>query len=349
MKICFVVRSVFSKLTTYTTTHLAFEAHKAGHDVAYTSVNSFSLTEASQVRATVIIPDSSRDGSRSDYLSSLHSGQAERAEVILSEYDVIFLRYNPNEAEAEKDRARIPALEFGRVLKSQGVFVVNDPNGLSRATSKMYLSSFPPQIRARTLVTRSTTKIKDFIRSLRRPAIVKPLSGFGGQDVFFIPSLKETNINQIISTVSKNGYVMVQEYIPEVKKGDKRLLLLNGSPIVIGKRVAIYKRMSPRGEIRSNIHIGGSRRRSDYTDVEAKIAELIRPRLIADGLFFVGADIVGDKLLEINVFCPGGINNINELYNINVGEFIIGDLEKRVRIWKTHLRSKDTANLKLIS
>jgi len=221
------------------------------------------------------------------------------------------------------------------------VMVVNDPYGLSRAASKMYLSSFPAQIRAKTLITRSPVKIKEFLRELKKAAILKPLSGFGGQDVFFIKSLKETNINQIIATVSKSGYVMAQEYIPAVKKGDKRLLLLNGSPIFIGNQAAIYRRMSPKGEIRSNMHIGGKRKRVEFTEVEEKIAEAIRPRLVADGLYFVGADILGNKLLEINVYCPGGINNINELYNINVGRYIIEDLEKQVRIWRTHTGRTD--------
>ena len=129
---------------------------------------------------------------------------------------------------------------------------------------------------------------------------------------------------------------MAQEYIPDVKKGDKRLLLLNGSPIYAGNRVAMYRRVAAKGEIRSNMHVGGTRKTVEFTKVEAKIAEIIRPKLIADGLYLVGADIVGNKLLEINVFCPGGINNINELYDINVGELVIQDLEKRVRIWKTH-------------
>ena len=104
----------------------------------------------------------------------------------------------------------------------------------------------------------------------------------------------------------------------------------------------MYRRMSPKGEIRSNMHVGGTRKRVEFTKVEARIAEVIRPKLISDGLYFVGADIVGDKLLEINVFCPGGINNINELYDINVGEAVIQDLERRVRIWKTHHTSSES-------
>ncbi|MBY0370879.1 glutathione synthase [bacterium] len=335
MKICFVVRSVHNQLPNYTTTHLAYEAHRRGHRVFYTTVNSFSYTEDQHIRATAISPAHVTFTSRHGFLESLQGETAVREEVVLTKFDAVFLRYNPHDNDPERDRKN-PALEFGRLLKQQGVLVVNDPAGLSRAASKMYLCTLPPEVRARTLITRSTHKIKEFLHTLRKPAIIKPLSGFGGQDVFFVKNTREININQIISAVSKNGYVMAQEYIPEVKKGDKRLLLLNGSPIIVDGRAAIYKRISPKGDIRSNIHVGGTRKAAEFTKVEQSIAEAIQTRLVADGLYFVGADIVGDKLLEINVFCPGGINNINELYGINVGAYVIEDLEKRARLWKTH-------------
>jgi glutathione synthase len=349
MKICFVVRSVYSQLLTYTTTHLAYEAYRRGHHVTYTTVNSFSFSDDTQkVRATLVSPGNGPFRTRADFLEALKGDEAEREEGTLSDYDVVFLRYNPNESDSERDKSKNPAVEFGRLLKQHGVLVVNDPTGLSKAASKMYLSSFPSSIRAKTLITRSTYKIKEFLKELRRPAIIKPLSGFGGQDVFFLKNPKEVNINQIISTVAKNGYVMAQEYIPAVKKGDKRLLLLNGSPIFVGRRAAIYRRMSPKGDIRSNIHVGGTRKTVEFTEVEANIAEKIRSKLVADGLYFVGADIVGNKLLEINIFCPGGINNINELYNINVGQTVIEDLEKRARVWKTHYRTTDLAMVKVV-
>ncbi len=335
MKICFVVRSVHNQLPTYTTTHLAFEAYKRGHKVVYTTVNSFSYTNDQHIRATGISPAYAGLETRQQFLDALQGGYAQREEVCLTKFDVVFLRYNPHEGDGES-RSKNPALEFGRLLKQNGVLVANDPAGLSRAASKMYLCTLPPDIRAKTLITRSTHKIKEFLRELRKPAIVKPLSGYGGQDVFFIKNIRDININQIISAVSKNGYVMAQEYIPEVKKGDKRLLMLNGQPIIVDGQAAIYRRMSPKGEIRSNIHIGGTRKAAEFTEVEQRIAEAIQTKLVSDGLYFVGADIVGDKLLEINVFCPGGINNINELYNINVGAYVIEDLEKRVRLWKTH-------------
>jgi len=345
MKICFVVRSVYSQILTYTTTHLAYEAHRRGHQVVYTTVNSFSFNKNEKVVATVVSPGDRPFPTRAHFLEALRGDQAEREEVCLSDFDVVFLRYNPNEADHEKDKSKSPAMEFGRLLKQHGVLVVNDPSGLSKAASKMYLSSFPAHIRAETLITRSTVKIKEFLKQLRKPAIIKPLSGYGGQDVFFIRDWKEININQIISTVSKNGYVMAQEFLPEVKRGDKRLLLLNGAPIIDGRKAAIYRRMAPKGDVRSNIHIGGTRKKSEFTGVEAAIAEVLRPKLIADGLYFVGADIVGNKLLELNVFCPGGINNINDLNNMNVGEMVIEDLEKRARIWKTQYRTESPSSI----
>jgi glutathione synthase len=334
MKICFVVRSVHNQLPNYTTTHLAFEAYKRGHKVVFTTINSFSYTDDRNIRATGVSPGYNGLETRQHFLAALQGEYAVREEVCLSKFDVVFLRYNPHESEGE--RAKNPSLEFGRLLKQSGVLVVNDPAGLSRAASKMYLCTLPPEIRAKTLITRSTHKIKEFLKELRKPAILKPLSGYGGHDVFFIKNIRDININQIISAVSKNGYIMAQEYIPDVKKGDKRLLLLNGQPIIIDGQAAIYRRMAPKGEVRSNIHIGGTRKSAEFTKVEASIAEAIQTKLVADGLYFVGADIVGDKLLEINVFCPGGINNINELYNINVGSYVIEDLEKRARLWKTH-------------
>ncbi len=337
MKLCFVVRSPYSQVVTYTTTHLAYEAHKRGHKVYYTTINSLSYQDDDRVRATVVSPGNGHFASRDSFLEALQGESAKREEVCLSDFDAVFLRHNPNESEPSSDRGKSPIIEFGRLLKAHGVLVLNDPGGLSKAASKLYLTNFPPEIRARTLITRSPIKVKAFLHELKKPAIIKPLSGYGGQDVFFIKDAKkELNINQIIAAVSKNGYIMAQEFLPAVKNGDKRLLLLNGAPIFVGEQAAIYRRMSPHGDVRSNMHVGGTRKRVEFTKKEAHVASMIQSRLIADGLYFVGADIVGDKLLEINVFCPGGINNINELYNINVGAVVIEDLERQVRIAKTH-------------
>lgn len=332
MRICFVVRSLTWQLPTYTTTHLAYEAHRRGHHVVYTNINDFSYGPDDRVYAQVAWPGPRPFSGTESFLRAAQAAKASPRTECLSHFDAVFLRFNPNVLSERGDPRRLSVLEFGRLLVSHGVRVWNDPVGLTRASSKIYLSTFPPEIRVPTLISRQPLEIKRFLKELGKPAIIKPLTGYGGQDVFFVRNGNDVNLNQIIAAVARNGYVAAQEFLPQVRRGDKRLLLLNGSPIFVGSRAAVFARVSPKGEIRSNMHVGASRKPTEFTETDRAIAEAIRPRLVADGLYFVGADIVGDRLIEVNVFCPGGIQNINDLYGINVGEHVIRDLESRLRV-----------------
>jgi glutathione synthase len=331
MRVCFVVNSVRTQRPTYTTLHLAFSAYRRGHDVAFASVDAFSQGEGPDIVAEVARPKPGRLRDPAAYAKALTSSDATREDARMVDFDVIFLRNNPNAGAADGDTFN-PALDFGRRLKQLGVLVVNDPDGLSRAGSKMYLAGFPVELRPKTVITRSVERVRAFLRELDGPAIIKPLSGFGGQNVFYVARGQSMNVQQMISTVRREGYVIVQEYLPAVAKGDKRVLLLGGAPLRIGSTVAAYKRMRPKDDIRNNMHVGGSRRRTDFSDAEQRICDLLRPRLVADGLYFVGVDLVGDKILEINVFAPGGVANINQLYDIDVGTAVIRDLERKVEL-----------------
>ena len=331
MRVCFVVNSARTQKATYTTLHLAFSAYRRGHDVAFAAVDSFSEGEGSDIVAEVVRPKPGRLRDTAAYAKALTGPDAQREDARLVDFDVIFLRNNPNAGAVEGDPFN-PALDFGRRLKQLGVLVVNDPDGLSRAGSKMYLAGFPAEIRPKTLITRSVERVRAFLRELDGPAIIKPLSGFGGKNVFYVARGQTSNLPQMISTVRRDGYVIVQEYLAAVSKGDKRILLLGGAPLRVGTGVAAYKRMRPKDDIRNNMHVGGSRRPSDFTEAEQRLCDLLRPRLVADGLYFVGVDLVGDKILEINVFAPGGIANINDLYDIDVGTEVIRDLERKVEL-----------------
>src|SRR6187401_3613464 len=331
MRVCFVVNNPRTQKATYTTLHLAFAAYRRGHDVAFAPVDAFSQGEGSDLVAEVVRPKSGRLRDAAAYVKALTAADAPREEARLVDFDVIFLRNNPAAGAAEVD-AFNPALDFGRRLKQLGVLVVNDPDGLSRAGSKMYLAGFPVELRPKTLVTRSVERVRAFLRELDGPAIIKPLAGFGGQNVFYVARGQSANLPQIISTVRRAGYVIVQEYLPAVAKGDKRVLLLGGAPLCVGSTVAAYKRMRPKDDIRNNMHVGGSRRRTEFLEAERRICDLLRPRLVADGLYFVGVDLVGDKILEINVFATGGIANINELYDVDIGTAVIRDLERKVEL-----------------
>ncbi len=331
MRVCFVVNSVRTQRPSYTTLHLAFSAYRRGHDVAFASVDAFSQGEGPDIVAEVARPKPGRLRDPAAYAKALTGQDAAREDARMVDFDVIFLRNNPNAGAADADTFN-PALDFGRRLKQLGVLVLNDPDGLSRAGSKMYLAGFPVELRPKTVITRSVERVRAFLRELDGPAIIKPLSGFGGQNVFYVARGQSMNVQQMISTVRREGYVIVQEYLPAVARGDKRVLLLGGAPLRIDSTVAAYKRMRPKDDIRNNMHVGGTRRRTDFSDAEQRICELLRPRLVADGLYFVGVDLVGDKILEINVFAPGGIANINQLYDIDVGTAVIRDLERKIEL-----------------
>jgi glutathione synthase len=331
MRVCFVVNNVRTQRPTYTTVHLAFAAHRRGHDVAFVSVDGLSHREEGHVAADLVRPKVARVRDAAAFVKALRSEKVRRESASLSEFDVVFLRNNPNVA-GEDPHAFNPAIEFGRRLRHAGVLVVNDPDGLVRAGSKMYLAGFPVDVRPKTLVTRSVERVRAFLRELDGAAIIKPLHGFGGQNVFYVGRGQTANLAQIISTVKGQGYLIVQEFLPAVARGDKRVLLLAGVPISVDGHHAVYRRMRPKDDIRNNMHVGGARKPSGLSEAERRICDLLRPRLVADGLYFVGVDLVGDKILEINVFAPGGIHNINELYGIDVGSVVIRDLERKVAL-----------------
>jgi glutathione synthase len=330
VRVCFVVNNPRTQRATYTTLHLAYEAWRRGHDVRFMSVDAFSWGDDDRVVGLTTRLPEGRYASAKKFAAALAADDTPVEEQPLAELDVVFLRNNPAVATDAYGAGFNPAIDFGRRLKRAGVLVVNDPDGLQRAGSKMYLAGFPEEIRPKTLVSRNVETIKEFLRELEGPAILKPLAGFGGKNVFYVRRGQVSNLNQMIAAVRKEGYVIVQEYLPEVARGDARVLLLGGEPIRIGKRWAAYRRMRPKDDIRNNMHVGGRRKRCELGPAELRICELLRPRLVADGLYLVGVDIVGDKVLEINVFAPGGIHNINELYGVNVAAKVIDDLEARV-------------------
>ena len=331
MRICFVVADVRAQQATYAGIYLALAAHRRGHDVRFVSVDDLSFLDDNTVLATtrrVRLGDYARP---TDYAKALSSDEAVVEEDNLASFDVVFLRFNPTrESHAH---AGAPLIDFGWRLRLGGTLVINDPEGLRRAGSRMYLGDFPADVRAKTLVSRSPAQLKQWVRALRAPAVLKPLQPRGGEHVFFVKPRQISNLNQIITTVTKNGYAIAQEYLPEIAEGEKRLLLLGAEPIRFGKRVAIYRRHIALGGAEGTTpDPSGKRSRCDFGPAEARICELIRPKLLADGLYLVGVDIVGDKILELNVFTPGGMHSIHELYKVDLGEIVVKDLERRVRL-----------------
>ena len=168
-------------------------------------------------------------------------------------------------------------------------------------------------------------RIKAFLARLGTRGVLKPLSGAGGEGIFALdPS--DPNLNAIIETVTRGGrqLAMVQRYLPEVVEGDKRVLLLDGEPL------GAILRVPQGGDLRSNIHAGGRVVAAEIDDADRRIIAAVAPRLRADGLIFVGLDVIGGKLTEVNVTSPTGIQQMARLMNENVPGRVIDWLEARV-------------------
>jgi glutathione synthase len=143
----------------------------------------------------------------------------------------------------------------------------------------------------------------------------------------------------MIDAVSRDGYVIAQEYLPAAAEGDTRLFLMNGVPLKYKGRYAAFRRVRTGEDMRSNIHAGGRLRQAVIGDAELRLAEIVRPKLVQDGMFLVGLDIVGDKLMEINVFSPGGLGSAQKFEKVNFAHAVIGGLERKVEYMKYYRRN----------
>ncbi len=329
MRVLFVVNNPRSLRPTYTTVYLAAAAQRRGHEVAFISVDDFAHEREVTGRIVRLAPNP--HGNPASVLASMRESGARSDNVRLGAFDIVLLRNNPHVGDGHSVRVN-PAIELGRRLKEAGVMVLSDPDGLRRAGSKMYLAGFPTAIRPRTLITCSANRVRAFLREIDGAAVIKPLYGYGGRNVFFVERGDTSNLAQIISTVRGSGYLIVQEFVPAAARGDKRVLLLAGVPIESDGRVAVYRRLHASDDMRNNMQQGASRRGCRLTQAERELCETIRPRLIADGLYLVGLDIAGNKILEINVFAPGGLHNMHEIYGVDLAGAAIADLERKFKL-----------------
>ena len=245
----------------------------------------------------------------------------------------------------ERAWAQSVGINFGRVAMRHGVIVLNDPNGLAKAMNKMYFQLFPEEVRPRTLITIDRGEIKAFAREQGGPIVLKPLQGSGGRGVFLVRPEDIPNINQMIEAVSRDGYVIAQEYLPAAAEGDMRLFLMNGLPLRYKGKYAAFRRVRSGGDMRSNIHAGGKLQAAEVTDTALRIAEMVRPKLVQDGMFLVGLDIVGNKLMEINVFSPGGLGSAQKFEKVNFTHGVVSALERKVQYMQFYRRNFDNTEL----
>jgi len=226
----------------------------------------------------------------------LHKGKHQR--ICLNDVDAVFIRKDP-----PFDRAYLYATLVLERARGK-TLIVNDPRGLRDANEKLYALNFP-SFTPRTMVTANREMIHEFCREVGGVAMVKPLDGAGGMGVIQIKT-GEKNARAIVDMLTHEGHrlTIVQEFLPSVTAGDKRILLLDGEPLGGILRV-------PRGDdYRSNIHVGGSVIPAELTEREQAMVKAIAPKLKEDGLVFVGLDVIGERLTEVNVTSPTGIQEL---------------------------------------
>ena len=346
MIIAFFVNDMEREFAGYTTTVLAYEAHSRGHGVCYVTPDDFLLSADDRLHVHGRFLPKSKFKTREEFFNALKGLKTQQLDM--AEVDVLMLRSDPSLDSQTMPWAAEVGILFGREAAKRGVIVVNDPDSLSKAINKLYFQSFPVEARAETLISRNSSDIKAFAKDHGGQIILKPLQGSGGSGVFKLDTKNASNLNQMIEAIGRDGYIIAQAYVPAAKKGDIRFFLMNGVPLQIDGKYAALRRVASKDDIRSNIHAGGTAEAVEIGETELRVAEIIRPKLIADGMFLVGIDIVGDKILEVNVFSPGNLGSCSRLAGVDFAVPIVDSLERKAEIAKDYAQAFDNRHLAVL-
>ena len=347
MLIAFFINDLDREHAGYTTTVLAHNAAMRGHRVCYVTPYDFVLRPDDTLWVHARRMPKRKYKDREDFFATLKSAKTKVEPIDIAEIDVLMLRNDPS-IDAETPGALEAGILFGREAVKRGTIVLNDPDSLGRAINKLYFQSFPAEARAETLISKHADDIKAFAKTHQGNIILKPLQGSGGSGVFKLDAKSKSNLNQIIEAIGRDGYIIAQAYVPAAKKGDIRFFLMNGEPLHIGGKYAALRRVASPDDIRSNIHAGGKAEAVEIGETELRVAELIRPKLVADGMFLVGIDIVGDKILEVNVFSPGNLNSCSRLAGVDFADPILDAIERKVSIAAEHAYNFDNRHLAVL-
>ena len=291
---------------------LMLEAQKRGHEVLYLSHREL-WVDRGVLRMTAWPVTLDRSA------PPAHVKLGTALDLAVADVDAILVRTDPPFDDEYMYTTQL--LELAR----ETTLVINDPRGLREANEKLYALHFA-DVMPPTIVTHHARQIGAFIDSVGGRGVIKPLDGAGGRGVMVLDR-SDLNFNAIIETVSANGakLCMVQEFLPAVRQGDKRVLLLDGEPLGAILRV-------PRAdEARSNIHVGGRVEPTTLTTAELALVARVGPKLRADGLFFVGLDVIGERLTEVNVTSPTGIQELSRFSGSEPEAKVIAWIEKRVK------------------
>ncbi|WP_158769054.1 glutathione synthase [Paraglaciecola sp. L1A13] len=243
----------------------------------------------------------------------------------LGELDVILMRKDP-----PFDGEFLYATQMFELAEQTGTLVVNKAQSLRDFNEKLFTSWFPELI-PETLVTRNSKLIREF-HATHQDVICKPLDGMGGTSIFRVKP-DGNNLGVIIETLTQLGtqYAMFQRYLPEIKDGDKRILIVDGQVVPYA-----LARLPQKGETRGNLAAGGTGRAQPLSESDFKLANSIAPLLVEKGLIFVGLDVIGDRITEINVTSPTCVREIQAAYPVDIIGMLFDAIEKRLSAKDKH-------------
>lgn len=315
-----------------TTSHLMYECNQRGHAVYFLEPHDLYIRGnevVARMRNISVPPDQSMKRYWRSLINCL-----KREELIfetVTDLDAIFLRKNPP--------LIYQTMEF-LASATEKVFVINSIAGQILGNSKLYILNFPDII-PETHVSRDPARLKKIIDDFGGAMVMKPLQRYGGEGVIKVSVKDRENLNSLVNyyvrayqPYPEREPIMVQEYLEVVKReGDVRLLVLNGE--IIGA----MRRQPKKGDFRTNIHAGARAFKHRVTRKEREICGVLKDRLVRDGLYFVGVDVIGDKMVEINCVSPGGIPRINRLDGVKLEANVIDFIEARVAEMKRKLKT----------
>ena len=297
-------------VTADTTVAFMREAARRGHQVSTAGVDAILAREGRAVAHGV--PTRLRSGDDARWYET--DAPVTRP---LDDFDVVWMRKDPPYDLNYFYIAHLLSLVEARTL------VVNSGRGLREVSEKLFVSNYP-DLTPEALVSRSIDDLLGFLEHLGGEMIVKPLDGCGGEGVFHLSS-DDRNVRALLEMATGHGsvYQIAQRYVPEIRVGDKRILLLEGEPI------GAVLRVPEAWETRANFHVGGSAARAEISERDREICDRLRPALLEHGILFAGIDVIGDWLTEVNVTSPTGIREINALDGVRLEEQVLDRVEKR--------------------
>lgn len=308
-----IVMDPIAKIKPYKDSSFAMllEAQRRGYELHYMQPEDLFLDKGAAFAETTLLKVWDR------HIDEQFFGFGASQTTDLNDLDIILIRQDPP--------FNNDYLYCTHILEqAEQALVVNKPQSLRDANEKLFASWFPECI-PQTLVSAKAEQLKAFVAQ-HQDVIFKPLDAMGGASIFRIKA-GDPNLSVIIETMTDHGqhHIMAQIYLPEIKQGDKRILLINGEPIDY-----TLARIPPAGETRGNIAAGGTGVGMEITPRERWLCEQIKPTLQAKGLHFVGLDVIGDYITEINVTSPTCIRELDSQFDLNIAGVLFDHLEKQL-------------------